>query len=146
MHTPLITGLDIQHTDCVPSTLLGFFLPSNVFGRGQGASLGTVLLLPAPCPAAPLAAQHQVGLFTPALPAPPGYSHSTNPALVAAQTIPAVTNAVSLDTSVLSDSFVAFHKWGTEALQYCKAPSLHCCSTGRKLVPSPLKPTHLSQF
>lgn len=52
MHTPLITGLDIQHTDCVPSTLLGFFLPSNVFGRGQGASLGTVLLLPAPCPAA----------------------------------------------------------------------------------------------
>lgn len=63
-------------------------------------------------PLQPLAAQHQVGLFTPALPAPPGYSHSTNPALVAAQTIPAVTNAVSLDTSVLSDSFVAFHKWG----------------------------------
>lgn len=47
-HTPLITGLDIQHTDCVPFTLVSFFLPSNILGKGQGASLGTVLLPPAP--------------------------------------------------------------------------------------------------
>lgn len=86
----LLTGLDIQHRD----HLVGFFLPSSVSSleKGQGASLGTVLFPPVPCPTAASGSTASSGLVHTCTAPPPRHSHSINPALVAAQTVPEVTS------------------------------------------------------
>lgn len=82
----VLAGLDIQHRDRVPSTLVGFLLPSNV------SSLEKAKEHPWALSCSLLSLWHQMGWFAPALPPPPRHSHSINPALVPAQSGPEVTS------------------------------------------------------